>query len=71
MTVTIRLRGGREITGPTLTAAIRLGYGPHAHLRPNGDPNSPEVGTIVEPAGKTNPGVFNILATVLEVISQK
>lgn len=67
MTVRVRIRGGREITGVTLTDAIRAAYGPTAQFRPNGDPNSPEAGSIISPAEFGDRGVFHLHAAVLEI----
>lgn len=65
MTVTIRLRGGREITGETVSDAIRDAYGPTAEFWPSRDHTSPEAGMIVSPVPYDDQDTYNIHATVL------
>ncbi|NLA55111.1 MAG: hypothetical protein GX859_02250 [Corynebacterium humireducens] len=65
MTVRIRIRGGRELTGETVPDAIRDAYGPTAEFWPNRDPNGPEAGMIVSPVPYEDLGAYNIHATVL------
>lgn len=67
MTVRIRIRGGRELTGPSITAAIRGAYGPTAEFWPSRDHTSPEAGMIVSPVEHEDLGAFNIHAEVLDV----
>lgn len=67
MTVRIRLRGGRELTGETVSDAIRDAYGPTAEFWPSRDHTSPEAGMIVSPVEHEDQGAFNIHAEVLDV----
>ena len=65
MTVTIRLRGGRELAGETVSDAIRDAYGPTAEFWPSRNPESVEAGMIVSPVPYDDQDTYNIHATVL------
>jgi len=67
MTVRIRIRGGRELTGETVSDAIRDAYGPTAEFWPSRDHTTPEAGMIVSPVGPHDPGTFNVHAEVLDI----
>lgn len=66
MTVRIRIRGGRELTGETVSDAIRGAYGPTAEFWPSRDHTSPEAGMIVTPA-EYDQGTYSIRAEVLDI----
>lgn len=64
MTVRIRIRGGRELTGKTVASIARREFGPTAEFWPSRNPESFEAGMIVSPA-EYDQDAYNIHATVL------
>lgn len=63
MKTTIRLRSGRELSGRSVDTIIRRVFGRRAVFQRSADPNSPEVGMVLRPAGQ--PSVYEVCAAVL------
>lgn len=70
--IRLTLRGGLSYTGRSITSIVRREYGPRARFWPSRDNTTPEIGVIVSPVGRHDPGTFHVLGDVLdfEVVDQ-